>query len=57
MNPATRTLLRVKLPEGENRFIGLEETSDLVDRLMGKRPEMRFEYIQKHASTVSDLDV
>ncbi len=57
MDPATRTLLRVKLPEGKDRFIGLEETTDLVDRLMGKRPELRFEYIQKHASTVSDLDV
>jgi topoisomerase-4 subunit B len=57
MDPATRTLLRVKLPEGEHRFIGLEETADLVDRLMGKRPELRFEYIQKYASTVSDLDV
>ncbi len=57
MDPATRSLLRVKLPEGQDRFIGLEETTDLVDRLMGKRPELRFEYIQKHASTVSDLDV
>ncbi len=57
MDPATRTLLRVTLPEGKDRFIGLEETADLVDRLMGKRPELRFEYIQKHASTVSDLDV
>jgi topoisomerase-4 subunit B len=57
MDPTTRTLLRVKLPEGKDRFIGLEETTDLVDRLMGKRPELRFEYIQKHASTVSDLDV
>ncbi len=57
MDPSTRTLLRVKLPEGKDRFIGLEETTDLVDRLMGKRPELRFEYIQKHASTVSDLDV
>ncbi|MGE0668916.1 MAG: DNA topoisomerase IV subunit B [Sphingomonadales bacterium] len=57
MDPATRTLLRVKLPEGKDRFVGLEETADLVDRLMGKRPELRFDYIQKHASTVSDLDV
>ncbi len=57
MDPATRTLLRVKLPEGEYRYAGLKETTDLVDRLMGKRPELRFEYIQKHASTVSDLDV
>ncbi len=57
MDPATRTLLRVKLPEGADRFVLLEETADLVDRLMGKRPEMRYEFIQKNASTVSDLDV
>jgi topoisomerase-4 subunit B len=54
MDPKTRTLLRVKIPEG---YIEREETSDLVERLMGKRPELRFEFIQKFASTVSDIDV
>jgi topoisomerase-4 subunit B len=54
MDRATRTLLRVRLPDG---YIEREETSDLVERLMGKRPELRFEYIQKNAATVSDLDV
>lgn len=36
-----------------------EETGDLVERLMGKRPEMRFQYIQQHAKFVDaeDLDV
>ena len=54
MDPATRTLLRVKIPEG---YIEREETSDLVERLMGKRPELRYEFIQKNAASVSDLDV
>jgi topoisomerase-4 subunit B len=52
MNPATRTMIRVRIEEGE-------ETADLVERLMGKRPEMRFQYIQQHARFVDaeDLDV
>jgi topoisomerase-4 subunit B len=28
-----------------------------VDRLMGKKPELRFEYIQANAKFVEDLDV
>lgn len=54
MAPEKRTLLRIKLPEG---FVEKEETSDLVERLMGRKPELRFEYIQKNASAVSDLDL
>jgi hypothetical protein len=52
MSPLTRTLIRVRIEEGE-------ETGDLVERLMGKRPEMRFQYIQQHAKFVDaeDLDV
>lgn len=33
------------------------ETADLVERLMGKRPELRFEYIQANARFVEDVDV
>ena len=33
------------------------ETGDLVERLMGKRPEMRFQYIQENARFVEELDV
>ena len=50
MNPATRTLIRVRIDE-------LGETGDLIERLMGKRPEMRFQYIQQNARFVEDLDV
>ena len=54
MNRETRTLLKVNVPEG---FVEQEETSDLVERLMGKKPELRFEYIQANAPSVSDIDI
>ncbi len=52
MNPATRTLIRVTIDEDEPG-----ETGDLVERLMGKKPEMRFQYIQENAKFVEELDV
>ncbi len=33
------------------------ETSDLVERLMGKKPELRFQYISENARFVEELDV
>ena len=33
------------------------ETAELVERLMGKRPEARFRFIQDNARFVEDLDV
>ncbi len=52
MNPETRKLIRVSVDDDEPG-----ETSDLVERLMGKKPEMRFEYIQQNAQFVEELDV
>jgi len=52
MNPETRKLIRVTIDEDEPG-----ETSNLVERLMGKKPEMRFEYIQENARFVEELDV
>jgi len=52
MNPATRKLIRVVIDEDEPG-----ETADLVERLMGKKPEMRFQYIQENARFVEGLDV
>ncbi len=52
MNPLTRTLIKVTIDEDEPG-----ETSDLVDRLMGKKPELRFQYIQENAQFVEGLDV
>jgi len=53
MAPATRTLLRVTL---ENGAIG-QRTAELVESLMGRKPELRLAYIQQHAKGVKDLDV
>jgi len=52
MNPATRRLIRVTIDEDAPG-----ETSDLVERLMGKKPELRFQYIQENAKFVEELDV
>ncbi|HEX5776060.1 MAG TPA: DNA topoisomerase IV subunit B [Caulobacteraceae bacterium] len=52
MNPATRTLARVTLPRAE------EPVEELVEKLMGRRPEARFQFIQENAEFVAaELDV
>jgi topoisomerase-4 subunit B len=63
MDPAQRTLLRVALPTGvdsaalETHDEGRARTAQLVETLMGRRPELRFDYIQKNARFARDLDV
>ncbi len=59
MDPKTRTLLRVTIPTGHNEdeIEEAKETSQLVDSLMGRKPELRFAYIQEHARFVEDIDV
>ncbi|MCY4543100.1 MAG: DNA topoisomerase IV subunit B [Rhodobacteraceae bacterium] len=52
MDPATRSLIRVSLPDKQ-----LDEARDLITRLMGKRPEARFEFLQKHAKFATGLDI
>ncbi|SIS62188.1 DNA topoisomerase IV subunit B [Paracoccus saliphilus] len=52
MNPDTRKLIRVSIDEETGG-----ETGDLVERLMGKKPELRFQYIQENARFVEELDV
>ena len=32
-------------------------TNELVESLMGRRPELRFQFIQERARTVADVDV
>jgi topoisomerase-4 subunit B len=59
MDPAKRILLRVVVPsdvdphEAEDH----KETVDLVERLMGRKPELRFEFIQERAKFVEEVDV
>lgn len=61
MNPAKRTLIRVTLPkasaEDEEGINEAKATSQLVEQLMGRKPEKRFNYIQKNARFVNDIDV
>jgi topoisomerase-4 subunit B len=54
MSPASRTLIRVTIADDDEG-----ETGGLVERLMGKKPELRFQYIQENARFVDDeeLDV
>jgi topoisomerase-4 subunit B len=52
MDPAKRTLLKV-VAASEDRAA----TADRVESLMGRRPELRFQFIQEHARTVEDVDV
>ena len=55
MNPKTRSLLRVTIPaKGKD---GFEATLELVESLMGRKPELRFDFIQKNAKFARDLDV
>ncbi len=51
MDKRTRSLLQVKVVDD------LEGTRDSVERLMGSKPEMRFEFIQQNAQFVTDLDI
>jgi len=54
MNPATRTLLRVEFREDERATV-----ADAVDRLMGNKPELRFQFISERAEFVGEgeLDI
>ncbi len=52
MDPKSRTLARVTLPRAE------EVVEDLVERLMGRKPEARFQFIQENAEfAAADLDI
>ena len=71
MNPATRTLIRVALPHAmealgitaemaktDKNFKGAAaEVDDLVERLMGRNADARFQFIQERAEFVQDIDI
>ena len=54
MDPKKRTLLQVMLVADERK-----DTDKSVERLMGNKPELRFEFIQERAEFAADdmLDV
>ena len=47
-----RTLLKVVIEEGTRL-----KTAEKLDQLMGKKPELRFQFIQENAEKVADLDI
>jgi len=49
MRPGHRTLVRVEIADSERN-----KTENLVERLMGKKPELRFQYIQENAQFARD---
>src|SRR6266478_1746476 len=68
VDPKLRTLLRVTLPSRPHSTLtdpaaietadeGFRRTEKLVETLMGRRPELRFDYIQKNARFARDLDL
>jgi topoisomerase-4 subunit B len=68
MNPKSRVLLKVTLPAARNVIDimsedmpiegpSLADVDDLVERLMGKNAESRFNFIQDNAAFVEDLDI
>ncbi len=52
MSPKSRLMLRVEIPEAEER-----RTMKQVENLMGRKPELRLQFIQEHALEAVDLDV
>ncbi len=52
MDPASRLLLRVEIADDDRT-----RTLRVVENLMGRRPEERFNFIRQHAGNVGDLDI
>ncbi|MGE5503946.1 MAG: toprim domain-containing protein, partial [Actinomycetota bacterium] len=59
MDPAKRILIKVTIPSGrtEEDHEEAKEVARLVESLMGKKPELRFQFIQERARFAGDLDV
>jgi topoisomerase-4 subunit B len=70
MNPQSRTLLRVTLPHAmaalgitseilpeKGKNSDTPEVDDLIERLMGKNADARFQFIQQNAEFVQDIDI
>ncbi len=56
MDPKTRVLERVEIAaDGDGAAV--RSTEDLVEQLMGRRPELRLAFIQANAGQVDELDV
>jgi len=51
MDPKTRSMIKITLP---SQYEDRQPVKDLVERLMGRDPAPRFEFIQSRASAVED---
>jgi topoisomerase-4 subunit B len=51
MSPASRSLIKITLPD---EYQDQQPARDIVERLMGRDPAKRFEFIQSRASAVED---
>jgi len=54
MDPKSRSMIRITLPDG---YQDQHKVRDLVDRLMGRNPEHRFAFIQRHAADVDEESI
>ncbi len=52
MNPATRTLARIQIAKEDEEMV-----SDLVETLMGKKAELRFNWITQNAKYAEEIDI
>jgi len=50
MRPGNRTLIQVQVTDGK-------EADNMVERLMGKKAELRFQFIQENAAFATSVDV
>jgi topoisomerase-4 subunit B len=57
MDPGKRTLLRVDLVDDPEDEIDGRRTADLVEQLMGRKPELRLRFIQQNADKATELDI
>ena len=58
MSIKTRKLLKITIPKRDIHEADQRRTvDDLVNILMGKKPELRFKYIQENANLVENFDV
>ena len=58
MSPKTRKLLKVTVPKRDiNEADDRRQVDGLVNILMGKKPELRFKYIQENANSISGYDI
>ncbi|MGE0109194.1 MAG: DNA topoisomerase IV subunit B [Bdellovibrionales bacterium] len=59
MDPASRSLLRVVVAPADSpdRLNEVKEAEEMVEKLMGRKAEKRFQFIQENARFVEDVDI